>query len=206
MGQDGANPLGSLTFDSQGNLYGTTFGDGPENGGEVFRLTPAQGGGWNYSIVYGFDGLNGSVDGIGPSAGVVVDAAGNLYGTTTYGGSSGGSGRFSGYGTVFMLTPSGGAWTETILHNFVSGEDGANPVASVVVDAGGNWYGTTQNGGGTNSLGTVFRLTPSASGLWSEDLFRLQPGEGSSPSSPVLLDSEGNAYTTASDRVFEIRR
>ena len=104
--------------------------------------------------------FRGSPDGSDPFSPVVFDKSGNLYGTTFVGGTFG-------QGTVFSLTPSDGEWTESILHSFASGEDGASPLAGVTVDQAGNLYGTTWEGGGALDRGTVFRLTPSGS-LWTE--------------------------------------
>src|ERR1035441_2481606 len=123
-------------------------------------------------VLYSFG--NGT-DGADPSGTLVFDAAGNLYGTTSAGGvytsCSSGSG---GCGTVFELTPTaGGGWTEKVLHSFGNGADGTNPQASLIFDAAGNLYGTTVNGGAYTSCnsigcGTVFELTPTAGGGWTE--------------------------------------
>ena len=116
-------------------------------------------------VLYNFG--NGT-DGVAPQAGLVMDAAGNLYGTTYNGGTYN-------YGTVFELTPAaGGGWTEMVLHNFNNdGVDGAYPHAGLIFDAAGNLYGTTHSGGThnascSNDCGTVFELTPSAGGTWTE--------------------------------------
>ena len=106
---------------------------------------------WTEKVLHSFH-RNGT-DGASPYAGLVLDAAGNLYGTTVDGGTYRG-------GTVFELTPqAGGGWTETVLHVFSSGTDGASPEAGLIFDAAGNLYGTTE-GGGTHQYGTVFEITP----------------------------------------------
>lgn len=116
---DGSYPYASLIGDAAGNLYGTTSDGGIHNNGTVFELTPRQGGGWTESVLHSFG--NG-VDGTQPDAGLIFDATGNLYGTTSGGG-------IHNYGTVFKLTPGqGGGWTETVLHSFGNGEDGVLPM------------------------------------------------------------------------------
>ncbi len=195
-GVDGLASWAGLIFDAAGNLYGTTGGGGTDNGGTVFELTPspnAVGGGWTVKILYSFK-FNGE-DGVGPLAGLTFDAAGNLYGTNAYRGPSDG-------GTVFELTPSpnavGGRWTEKVLHSFGSGTDGAGPHASMIFDAAGNLYGTTQ-GGGTYSWGTVFELTPTEGGNWTEKvLYSFNPsgGDGYYPFASLIFDAAGNLYGT----------
>jgi uncharacterized repeat protein (TIGR03803 family) len=163
---DGANPEASLIFDGAGNLYGTTAKGG--NGGPclinkvpscgiVFELSPAAGGDWSEKISYEFTNANG--DGSTPLAGLIFDRSGNLYGTTSAGGT------FSqelcrGCGTAFELSPaSGGGWTESVLHSFGSGYDGTYPASTLVLDRAGNLYGTTA-AGGQAGVGTVFKIKP----------------------------------------------
>ena len=147
-GSDGTDPeYGALIFDSYGNLYGSTQADGPGGGGTVFELTPA-GNNWTYTQVYGFSG--GGVG--GPLGSLMVDADGNLYGTTSANG---------GYqnGTAFKLTPSLPGWTQTVLHDFSGGSDGRGPWSNLVFDSNGNLYGTAEVGG-ANDKGVVFEITP----------------------------------------------
>ena len=137
----GETPDGGLTFDSSGNLYGTTSNDAT-----VFKLTPS-GGSWTYSLAYN---LGGTDDQYGPRDTLVMDAAGNLYGTTV---------EQYADGTVFKLSPSGdGAWTYTLLHAF-EGSDGEFPIGGVAIDANGNLYGTT-SAGGLYGNGVVWEITP----------------------------------------------
>ena len=192
---DGANPYAGLIFDSAGNLYGTTVngGQGPNCGspgcGTVFELTPAVGGGWTEKILHNFSG--NITDGYAPYAGVIFDAAGNLYGTTQGGGTHFG-------GTVFKLTPTtGGGWTETILHDFNNtGTNEYNP-ASLIFDGAGNLYGTTYQGGAFSG-GTAFQLTPATGGTWTETLlYNFQNyGSGTAGPSGLTLDTAGNLYGT----------
>ena len=172
-GTDGAYPAyGALIFDAAGNLDGTTSSGGTHNCqgnggcGTVFQLSPTTGGGWSETVLYNFG--NGT-DGYSPEAGLVLDAAGNLFGTTAYGGANGCAvAQYSGCGTVFELAPvAGGGWTETVVHNFGSGTDGVTPIAGLTFDPAGNLYGTTEVGGPSN-VGTVFQLSPTAGGGWSE--------------------------------------
>jgi uncharacterized repeat protein (TIGR03803 family) len=114
-------------------------------------LTPTASGEWTETVLHSFDYNVG--DGAYPDANLILDGAGNLYGTTAFGGGSGNS------GTVFKLSPSGADWKETIWHIFGRGTDGATPGGGLIFDASGNLYGVT-GGGGTYNDGTVFELTP----------------------------------------------
>jgi uncharacterized repeat protein (TIGR03803 family) len=134
----GANPRAALVIDAQGNLYGTTFFGGAKNSGAVFKLDKAG----NETVLYSFTGIKGDAL---PFAGLVRDAQGNLYGTTT-----------GGRGIVFKVDTSG---NETMLHTFFARAGGLTPFGGLVMDAQGNLYGTTYGGGARNS-GTVFKLTP----------------------------------------------
>jgi uncharacterized repeat protein (TIGR03803 family) len=143
--EDGAHPYAAgVIRDAAGNLYGTTEAGGPRNYGTVFRLSPSG----DETVLYWFQG---GMDGAYPEAGVILDAAGNLYGTTEAGGAYN-------WGTAFQLSPGG---AETVLHSFEGGpSDGAQPHgAGVVLDAAGSLYGTTPYGG-TRNLGLVFQLSP----------------------------------------------
>ena len=150
---DGYTPYGSLVADTSGNLYGTTYNGGAHSFGEVFELVNSNGT-WSENVIYSFLGA-GSNDGAYPFAGLVIDTAGNLYGTTYQGGASS-------QGTVFKLSKSGSTWTETVLHTFddISGDDGYYPYGNLVFDAAGNLYGTTVYGGKFGG-GTVFQLKAS---------------------------------------------
>jgi len=148
----GASPYGGLVFDSVGNLYGTASLGGDFNAGIVFELSPQSDGTWTQTVLHSF--ANNTSDGGTPFCSLTFDAAGNLYGTTYYGGT------FNA-GTVWKLSPqTGGAWTETIVHNFVNGKrDGQNPYAGVTIDASGNLVGTTYVGGPYRN-GVVFEIKP----------------------------------------------
>ncbi len=187
-GADGAGPWAGLIFDRVGNLYGTTSGGGTHRGGTVYELTPHGSGGWTEKMLFNFD--NG-IDGSQPLASLIFDAAGNLYGTT-YGGG------LHGQGIVFELMPNGSGWAEKVLRNFGNGYNGTQPYASLIFDAAGNLYGTT-NRGGSYDLGTVFELTPTHGGLWTEKLlynFSFNGRDGFWPYASLISDAAGNLYGT----------
>jgi uncharacterized repeat protein (TIGR03803 family) len=192
---DGTLPGGGLIFDGDGNLYGTTQTGGQNQAGIVFELSHV-GDSWSETILYAFGDFSG--DGSEPLGTLAFDAAGNLYGTTQVGGSFNCS--IGGCGTVFQLTPSGGNWLETIIHNF-RGSDGAFPLAGVVLDSDGNVYGTTNTGGNEGSCtklgcGVAFKLT---SGSWTASIFRFSGGaDGGVPTTPLTLKSD-QVYGTASE-------
>jgi len=210
-GRTGIGPTAGLIFDTVGDLYGTTFAGGAghctgyayDGCGTVFELVPNGSGGWTEKVLYNF--ADNGIDGINPYGGLVFDAAGNLYGTTEYGGTGTGCDtNFSvGCGTVFKLSPQGnGRWRETILHDFQNdGVDGFDPMPGLTIDPSGNLYGTTYSGGsGEYAYGTVFQLTPSSSGTWTETVIHTFDGccniDGIRPVGSVILDSSGNLYGT----------
>jgi uncharacterized repeat protein (TIGR03803 family) len=187
-GTDGANPEASLIMDKSGNLYGTTYSGGVSKAGTVFMVTR----GGKEKVLHSFAG---GADGASPVAGLTMDNAGNLYGTTTAGGSSGN-------GTVFKLavpTVAGGAWKESILYSFGTGTDGTIPVAGVTLDAAGNLYGTT-SAGGTYGYGTVFQLARSKSG-WTENILHdfALGSDGGVPYAGLVPNGTGGFYGAASD-------
>lgn len=181
---DGNTPLGSVVFDRAGNMYGTTQAGGTAGDGTVYELSHTNGV-WTESIIHSFAG--GS-DGILPVVGLAMDAAGNLYGTTNFGGAGS-------VGTVYELTPSGSGWTETVLYSFRGSSDGGVPWGPLIVDSFGNVYGTTVYGGAGNG-GTVFELSPAGNG-WTFNLIQALPGNGQSgPRAGVVMDGAGNLYGT----------
>jgi uncharacterized repeat protein (TIGR03803 family) len=199
--QDASLPAG-LVIDAAGNLYGTSS-YGAYDGGTVFELTPTATGAWTETVLYNFCPQRPSCpDGSLPNPGLVFDAAGNLYGTTRIGGAYGiGSG---GYGTVFELSPtSGGNWTETVLHSFGKGTDGALPYAGLTFDTAGNLYGTTSDniydgpyGHGLYSSGTVYELSPQVGGAWAEKILHRWYDEGQALYVGLVLDAAGNLYSS----------
>jgi uncharacterized repeat protein (TIGR03803 family) len=193
-GSNGANPQAGLTFDSKGNLFGTTKQGGGIGGGAVFELSRVKGR-WEERVLYSFTGGN---DGSNPISSLVIDANGSLYGTTSEGGAHGA-------GTVFQLTPSGKGWVEHVLYSFTGGRDGSNPWAGVTFDKAGALYGTTEGGGRKGSAGTVFRLVRSGAAWGETTLYQFRFGHGMNPRAGVILDDAGNIYGTTEFSVFELQ-
>ncbi len=198
---DGSAPLSSLTMGPGGELYGTTSQGGPsscyEKGGNppgcgaAFRLLPSGNGGWTYTILHFFEGLDGQT----PTTGVTLGPDGTLYGTAPQGGQAG-------YGLAYKLTPSANVpWTFTALHNFGQTTlDGRNPSGSLSMDGDGNLYGVT-GGGGISAAGTVFKLSPQSAGPWTETVLHNFSGsfaDGSNPMGELWLDSQGDIFGTTS--------
>ena len=188
---DGELPLAGLVFDQKGNLYGTTDAGGAHGYGVVFRLT-SEG---KQTVLYSFCARGGSscTDGRHPSAGLVLDRRGNLYGTTEYGG-------LYGSGVVFKLTLEG---KQTVLYSFCGHNppyctDGANPMAAVVLDQKGNLYGTTYFGG-TYGFGLVFKLSPKGKETVPYSFCTHDPPfctDGRNPMAGLVFDEKGNLYGT----------
>jgi len=187
IGGDGTHPLASLIMDVVGNLYGTTFDGGTQGTGTVFKLDTSG----NETVLHDFGSVSG--DGLNPDGGLIMDAAGNLYGATARGGGASFCSLIPGCGTVFRLDKSG---NETVLHNFPGNPDGINPYGSLVMDSAANLYGTTEFGG-ANGAGTVFKLD--ASGIETVLYSFTSPasgGIGALPPGGLLMDAEGNSYGT----------
>jgi uncharacterized repeat protein (TIGR03803 family) len=196
-GSDGAYPVGPITFGPGGYLYGTTNNGGDGDHGTVFRISAPAGPclstqcPWPETVMYRFKGGN---DGAYPfyNEELVLDPAGNVYGTTA-GDASGNA------GTVFKLTPSGGGWTETVLYSFSHSE---LPFGGVTFDNAGNLYGTTYQGGSAEGscqnlggCGTVYELTPSGSSWLEHTVYEFQDnGDGANPVGGVIFDPSGDLY------------
>jgi len=231
-------PAGKLLIGKAGNLYGVAQEGGANGRGVVFELSPSSTGGWSYNVIYTFLGVAG--DG-GPTGSLVMDAAGNLFGTAN-----------AYEGEIFELSPNtSGGWTETVLCTITlglsvspvvidgtenlygtlayggyyglgmvfkearnadgvwqfqdlydfNGADGAQPWGGVTVDAAGNLYGATAQGGTstncTSGCGVVFKLSESAGGVWRENVIHQFAGtNGSDPQGALMLDATGNLYGT----------
>lgn len=195
---DGAYPTGTLVFDKQGNLYGTTQAGGPHNLGTIFELSPpaAVGDDWTETILWNFP--QNLLKGYSPAGKLSIDAAGNLYGTTGAGGTKVKTCTLC--GVVFELVKpktSDQAWAERVLYNFgVVANDGFAPSPDLLL-RGGMLYGTTR-AGGTNNSGTVFQLTPHT-GLWTETiLYNFANSEGIVPQGGLIADAAGNLFGTTS--------
>jgi hypothetical protein len=183
-GSDGLHPEASLISDGAGNFYGTTLLGGlgcPGNQygcGVVFEMSPNGSGGWNETVLHSF---SGPPDAANPFLSpVIFDKAGNLYGTTEFGGT------FN-WGAVFKLSLVGTSWTATILYSFTGGADGGHPAAGLIMDQAGNLYGT-----GSEYLlpGNVYELSPSGGG-WTEQVIYEAPASGG-----LTMDASGNIYGT----------
>jgi len=189
-----AAPMGRMIFDDSGNLYGTTAWGGT-GWGSVFELSPTPDG-WTETDLYDFcphPNVSACIDGNGPQAGVVFDKAGNLYGTTFFGGNP----QYLGGGTVYRLSHKGGEWKETVLYAFPSqfGKRGGGPTGAVAFDANGNLFGTFSQGG-ESDRGGVFRLAGQNGG--SEEIVSFDGVNGSFPQAAVLIDPRNNnLYGTA---------
>ena len=194
-GADGAIPYANLLADNTGALYGTTYAGGDANGdGVVFKLTPpAQGKNkWKQTVIHTF--ANGN-DGAEPWSTLIADANGNLYGTTTEGGTGV-------VGTVFELSPPAQGqtkWTETVIYNFTGNNDGGEPFGAVLLGKDGSLYGTTA-GYGQFNYGTVYQLTPPAKqgGAWNINVLHAFSGgnDGEVPRAGLISDASGALYGT----------
>jgi hypothetical protein len=207
-GRDGNGATGILTFDTSGNLYGTTQYGGKigscyngEGCGITFKLTHKKGYDWRQTVLYRF---KENRDGEGPAAGVIFDHAGNLYGTTVYGGDQGcivNDSNIEGCGTVFELAAtSDGHWKHSIINRLGLG-DGNGPPSGLIADGSGNLYGTIAQGPG-GGCGIVYELTSSANAGWKERIlhqFRCGTSDGTMPISSLTLDSAGNLYGTTAE-------
>ncbi len=188
---DGAEPQAGLILDGAGNLYGTL----PYGGlgyGIVFQLTPGQSG-WTQNVVYRF--TNGA-DGRTPSAGLVMDSAGNMYGATYLGGNGNG-------GVIYELSPSGGGWTFSVVYS-LHGNGG--PMSALTMDAAGNLYGTTHNDG-MFQLGNIFELSPGQNGWTYTDLHSYALGDdGEDPYAGVTIAPDGTLYGVGGSVAWQIAR
>jgi uncharacterized repeat protein (TIGR03803 family) len=194
---DGYLPYSTLTFDAKGNLYSTTQGGGASFHGTVFQLSPQSNGTWSEKVLYSFGGGN---DGAEPFAGVILDTAGNLYGTTFSGGKYG-------FGTAFELEAgANGTWTEKQLHNFTGAVDGANPFyGSLAFDRAGNLYGETYSGG-ANDYGVIYQLSLASNGEWTEKIVHAFSGgsDGDSTAGNLVVDNHGNVFAESFFSVQEL--
>ncbi len=186
---DGNTPVSRVVFGPGGLLYGTTSAGGAGGWGTVFSLQPPAAAckavlcPWTETILYNF---SGGPEGGDPLYGdLCFDQAGNIYGTTNAGGSSG-------VGVVFKLARSGSSWTESVLWNFTGHGDGGYPVSSVIFDGAGNLYGTT-SAYGSNYSGTVYELSPTQSG-WNETTLYSFTSETGTGSGGLILDAHGNLF------------
>jgi len=190
-GQDGAvGSLGSLLLDAEGNVYGIAELGGVYGAGVVYRLRQRHDGTWKFRTLYAFKGLP---DAGFPYGGLTSDEAGNLYGTTYYGGANG-------VGSAYKLTQhANDMWSERVIYSFKGGKDGASTTTTLVFDGAGNLRGTTSEGGDAGcSCGVIFELTPSGNGMWKESVshrFRSVP-DGAYSYYGMTYDAAGKLYGT----------
>jgi len=189
-GDDGGNSQAGLLRDANGHLYGTTYGGGASGQGVVFELIPPKKGGdaWKQKVLWTF---TGGADGGQPTGSLIVDDAGNLYGTTDWGGTGV-------VGTVFKLSPPAAGqkqWTQTVLYNFTGNADGGEPYGRMLLGADGNLYGTTA-GYGEFNYGNVFKLTADGSGGWDFLVMHAFEGgiDGEVPRDGLIQGPDGTLY------------
>lgn len=176
-------PNGNMLIDGLGNLYGTTEQGGAYQWGSVYKLSQASGV-WSIESLYDF---TGAIDQGPGSSGLAMDAAGNLYGTTQFGGTYG-------VGLLYKLTPTNGYWHFSPIHSFTGSTDGGYPWGQLVVDSSGNIYGSTLTGG-VFQYGTAYKFAHGTNGRWTETVLHsfTNGADGSQPQG-VVLDSTGNIY------------
>jgi uncharacterized repeat protein (TIGR03803 family) len=199
-GTDGSIPASTLVFDGISTLYGTTIRGGAYGFGVVFSVTRNSDGSLTEKVIYDF---TGGEDGSIPYSPLIFDPAGNLYGTTEFGGTGACSyNGYSGCGTVFELSPNlDGSWSETVLYSFTGVLDGAFPAfGALTFDRTGNLYGATLDGGNISEncaygCGTVFELIPASDRSWNESvLYRFDEPHGWAPVGDLVFDKAGRIY------------
>jgi uncharacterized repeat protein (TIGR03803 family) len=190
FGGDEGGPFGELAWDSSGNIYGATFHDSTTFQGEVFELSPQPNGSWKETILYSFPSPNGVGSPVGS---VIFDGNGNLYGATFYGiGNYDGDSR----GAIYELSPQHrGQWKFSILYNFKISDKTQFPNSRLIFDSSGNLYGTSQ---GSNYYGTIFEVSPSTSGSWTEKTIHTftSGSDGGNTVGNLAFDTNGNLYGT----------
>lgn len=194
--KQGSSLVSSLTLDTSGSLYGTSNNGGTHDFGTVLKLSPGQTAteAWTLTVLHSFAPFVN--DGSGPWDKVLLDKAGNVYGTTRDGGAEGAAG-----GVVFELTPgNGGDWAEKILYGFPANRDGCCSYAELIFDKSGNLYGTAAGDGGPPCYcGVVFELRHTSAGWKETVLHRFQGPDGSTPITGLVFDAKGNLYGTTQE-------
>jgi uncharacterized repeat protein (TIGR03803 family) len=184
-GSDGSSGSAGKLLLRGGHIFGVATTGGANGSGIVFELRPTRTGEWGFRTIYSFQG---APDGVFPYGALLFDVAGNLYGTTYYGGTNG-------LGTVYKLSLSSARkWTETVLYSFQAGSDGNSSISNLVSDAAGNLYGTTSEGG--LGSGTIFQLTPGQNGTWTESIPHAfqGPPDGAFPYAGMVGGGAGTFY------------
>jgi len=186
-GTGGEDPQSPVALDSAGNIFGTGLSGGMNNYGIVFRLKPQPNGKYTFTPIHYFSLL---ARGAHPAGSLVLDTSGNIFGTTTGGGTTG-------EGIAYELVKGPSGYAEKVVHTFSTAKDGENPTGGLIVDSTGNLYGSTSSG--INGIyGTVFKLSPSSAG-WFETILLTGSRDFDAFNQPLLLDSAGNLYTAANN-------
>lgn len=184
-GSDGSSGSAGKLVLRGGRIFGAATTGGNHGSGTVFQLTPTQTGEWDFRTLYSFAD---APDGVFPYGALLFDAAGNIYGTTYYGGTNG-------LGAVYKLSPTlSGEWYETVIYSFQPGNDGNSSISNLVADAAGNLYGTTSEGG--LGSGTIFKLSPGPNETWTESIphsFQGSP-DGAFPYAGMVGDGSGSFF------------
>jgi uncharacterized repeat protein (TIGR03803 family) len=182
----GGGSAGRLLPDNAGHIYGVATQGGAYGSGVAYRLTRGSNG-WSFKTLYAF---KGQPDAGFPYGGLVMDGAGNLYGTTYYDGAND-------LGSVYQLHPlPGDIWKERVLYSFSNGSGGNSSIATLAFDKAGNMYGTTSEGGAACSCGTIFKMKKGSNGQWTETTayrFQGQPDAGFAYNG-MVRDAAGNFY------------
>jgi uncharacterized repeat protein (TIGR03803 family) len=197
----GYAPPAPPIWDGKGNLFGTTTDGGigqpacytSEGCGVIFEMTPNQDGSWTYHILHRFASY--PADGQTPYGGLVMDASGNIYGTTEYGG-------IPGNGTVFKLSFSSGHWKKTVVYDFSNWHNGALPNSTLVLDKAGSLYGVGGGGSqgcGPYTCGVVFKLTPQKNGKWTYSVMHKFSGPDGNFPIAVIVDVKGHLFGTTAN-------
>lgn len=204
-GNDGAFPYAGVTIGPDGGLYGTTSSGGhgaphcAGGCGTVYRLTPPANVcqrtscPWNETVLYNF--YDAGLQLGNPWAGVIFDSAGNMYGTTTQGGTVQCPNSSLGCGTVYELVRNGASWSAVVLYSFTGGSDGSIPYAGLVMDAAGNLYGATYYSEAFEGYGAIVELVKNGTSWTERTLYNFTGGtDGGNPYSSLIFDSAGNLY------------
>jgi uncharacterized repeat protein (TIGR03803 family) len=190
-GSDGSGPGSRLAIDGKGNLYGMAPIGGAYGAGTIYQLHQARDGSWRFRVIHDF---TGGADGAAGSAGRMVGRSGHLFGVATAGGNYGS-------GAAFELTPTPtGGWNFRVIYSFQGQPDAGFPYGALLFDAANNLYGTTYYDGASD-LGSVYELSPSVSGEWTEQVLYSFRGvlDGNSSISNLVFDTAGNLYGTTSE-------
>ncbi len=204
-GNDGAFPYAGVTIGPDGALYGTTSSGGrgapacAGGCGTVYKVTPPANVcqhtscPWNETVLYNF--YDAGLQLSDPWAGVIFDSAGNMYGTTSYGGTVQCPNSSNGCGTIYELVRNGASWSAVVLYSFTGGSDGSIPYAGLVMDVAGNLYGATYYSEAFEGYGAIVELVKNGTSWTERTLYNFTGGsDGGNPYSSLIFDSAGNLF------------